>query len=168
MIDYGASGFVELFPSSLNFKVSKLEISYTSIVVDTFAMAEAVQFWWTRFPQLTAVYVSPLQDEYQMMWNETYEIYETYETCPFVFVVMARTRSDKYISIKDTAPDGTAQARWVHLLCFRGTVALRPGGCGGHAQQQCGEQASYESGGLGFVYPLGAMQIVGKVEYHLF
>jgi len=117
MIDYGASGFVEL-PSSLNFKVSKLEISYTSIVVDTFAMAESVQFWWTRFPQLTAVYVSPLQDEYQMMWNETYEIYETYETCPFVFVVMARTRSDKYISIKDTAPDGTAQARWVHLLCF--------------------------------------------------
>jgi hypothetical protein len=43
MIDYGASGFVEL-PSSLNFKVSKLEISYTSIVVDTFAMAESVQF----------------------------------------------------------------------------------------------------------------------------
>ena len=54
------------------------------------------------------------------------------------------------------------------MFHFRGTVALRPGGCGGHAQQQCGEQASYESGGLGFVYPLGAMQIVGKVEYHLF
>lgn len=88
------------------------------------------------------------------------------------------SRSDKYISIKDTAPDGTAQAMSnpdigsVHCsiraeqnpfvqveLCVVVVLVLVllvvvccgiAGSRGGHAQQQCSEQASYESRGVPF------------------